>query len=112
MWSDPDDIETWQPSPRGAGYIFGSKVTQQFNHINKLDLICRAHQLVQEGYKYWFEDESLITVWSAPNYFNRCGNIATIMQFDTQLNRSFIIFDAVPQTLKSVNPRQLLPYFL
>jgi len=27
MWSDPEDIETWQVSPRGAGWIFGSKST-------------------------------------------------------------------------------------
>lgn len=51
MWSDPEDIETWQISPRGAGWIFGTKVTKEFNHLNDLDLVCRAHQLVQEGYK-------------------------------------------------------------
>jgi hypothetical protein len=29
MWSDPEDIETWAVSPRGAGWLFGSKVTQE-----------------------------------------------------------------------------------
>lgn len=29
MWSDPDDIETWATSPRGAGWLFGSKVTSE-----------------------------------------------------------------------------------
>ncbi len=51
MWSDPEDIETWAISPRGAGWLFGSKVTAEFNQINGLELICRAHQLVQEGLK-------------------------------------------------------------
>ena len=56
MWSDPDDIETWAVSPRGEGWLFGSKVTAEFAQINGLELICRAHQLVQEGYKYMFND--------------------------------------------------------
>jgi diadenosine tetraphosphatase ApaH/serine/threonine PP2A family protein phosphatase len=43
MWSDPEDIETWAMGPRGAGWLFGSKVTTEFNHINELELICRAH---------------------------------------------------------------------
>ncbi len=34
MWSDPEDIsEPWVISPRGAGYLFGSKVTKEFNHV-------------------------------------------------------------------------------
>jgi serine/threonine-protein phosphatase 6 catalytic subunit len=44
MWSDPDDIDdTWHVSPRGAGWLFGSKVTAEFNEINNLVLIARAH---------------------------------------------------------------------
>ena len=43
MWSDPEEIETWAMSPRGAGWIFGSKVTTEFNHINGFKLIARAH---------------------------------------------------------------------
>jgi diadenosine tetraphosphatase ApaH/serine/threonine PP2A family protein phosphatase len=34
MWSDPEDIETWAVSPRGAGWLFGRKVTSEFNNIN------------------------------------------------------------------------------
>src|SRR5690554_6112397 len=60
MWSDPDDmISDWAVSPRGAGYLFGRKVTTEFNHLNGLDLICRAHQLVMEGYKYHFPERNL-----------------------------------------------------
>lgn len=39
-------------SPRGAGYLFGAKVTHDFMRINNLSLICRAHQLVHEGIAY------------------------------------------------------------
>jgi serine/threonine-protein phosphatase 6 catalytic subunit len=98
MWSDPEDIENWAVSQRGAGWLFGSKVTAQFNHINGLELICRAHQLVQEGYKYMFPEKSLITVWSAPNYCYRCGNIASILAFDEHLDREIRIFKCVPES--------------
>ena len=56
VWSDPDDrVEAWAVSPRGAGWLFGSKVTNDFMHRNNLKLICRAHQLVHEGkYKVHF----------------------------------------------------------
>ena len=79
MWSDPEEItEAWQISPRGAGYLFGDKVTTEFNGVNGLELIARAHQLVMEGRKYMFT-EKLVTVWSAPNYCYRCGNVASVM---------------------------------
>ena len=51
VWSDPEDVDTWAVSPRGAGWLFGDKVSSEFNHVNGLQLIARAHQLVNEGYK-------------------------------------------------------------
>lgn len=81
LWSDPEDIEGWGLSPRGAGYLFGADVCTAFNQTNKIDLICRAHQLVMDGYKWMFHDQ-LVTVWSAPNYCYRCvtwNTAATIL---------------------------------
>jgi serine/threonine-protein phosphatase 6 catalytic subunit len=112
MWSDPEDIDGWAMSPRGAGWIFGARVTDEFCHINDLDLVCRAHQLVQEGYKYWFPNRNLVTVWSAPNYCYRCGNVASILNVSEDGRRDFLIFDAVPESAKSVHPRNVVPYFL
>ena len=115
MWSDPDDIDAWSVSPRGAGWLFGRKVTSEFCHVNGLLLIARAHQLVQEGYKFMFSDENLVTVWSAPNYCYRCGNVASIMKIDESLNiedSSFKIFSAVPDNQRVIPAKQTTPYFL
>jgi len=98
-------------SPRGAGWLFGSLVTKDFMEINKLDLICRAHQLVHEGIKYMF-DEKLVTVWSAPNYCYRCGNVASILSFKTSKEREVRIFRAVPDSERVIPPQQTTPYFL
>jgi len=115
MWSDPEEaIDGMVISPRGAGCLFGASVTKEYNTINNLELICRAHQLVQEGFKYSFSPEnSLVTVWSAPNYCYRCGNVAAILALDTSRNREFRIFDAVPEAEHPVPPQRTpIPYFL
>ena len=83
----------------------------QFVHINNLKLICRAHQLVHEGYKYMF-DETLVTVWSAPNYCYRCGNIASILAFSDADTREPKLFKAVPDCDRVIPPRTTTPYFL
>jgi len=112
MWSDPDDIEGWGLSPRGAGYLFGGDVVAQFNQVNSLDLIARAHQLVMEGYKPMFND-TLVTVWSAPNYCYRCGNVAAILELDENLNRRYKIFEAAPQESRGIPAKKPAPdYFL
>jgi serine/threonine-protein phosphatase 4 catalytic subunit len=115
LWSDPEDLEGgggWGLSPRGAGYLFGHNVVRQFNHTNKLDLICRAHQLVMDGYKYMF-DEMLVTVWSAPNYCYRCANVAAILEFDEHRVPNFQIFQAAPQDVRGIPSKNPNPdYFL
>ncbi|KAJ1434035.1 Metallo-dependent phosphatase-like protein [Ochromonadaceae sp. CCMP2298] len=122
MWSDPEDIEGWGLSPRGAGYLFGADVVSKFNEINHIDLIARAHQLVMEGYKTMFptkggkagqSQDSLVTVWSAPNYCYRCGNVAAILELDEHLGQHFKIFEAAPQEARSTPSRNPAPdYFL
>ena len=74
-------------------------------------MIVRAHQLVQEGFMYWFE-EQLATVWSAPNYCYRMGNKAAILHLDERGERDFLVFDTVEESQNSKHYRTLMPYFL
>ncbi len=95
MWSDPDDVKSWTYSPRGAGWLFGQEIVETFLADNSIDLIVRAHQLIAEGYRSMFNDK-LVTVWSAPNYCYKCGNVAAIMELDEHLNKIYKIFEAAP----------------
>lgn len=36
VWSDPEEVDTWAVSPRGAGWLFGDKVSSEVSHVNEL----------------------------------------------------------------------------
>jgi serine/threonine-protein phosphatase 4 catalytic subunit len=94
LWSDPEAIDGWGLSPRGAGYLFGASTVTEFNHANKLDLICRAHQLVMEGYKLMF-NEQIVTVWSAPNYCYRLA-LSYYVKIKLQMYVNHLVLIGVP----------------
>src|SRR3954467_13428915 len=97
VWSDPDpDRDEFSLSPRGAGYTFGAQVVKKFLAVNNMSHILRAHQLCQEGYQVLYDDR-LSTVWSAPNYCYRCGNMASVLEVSDMGERYFNIFDAAPE---------------
>jgi hypothetical protein len=61
---------------------------------------------------FWFPEKNLVTIWSAPNYFYRriflifrCGNVASILKLNDKLEKEFIIFKEVPESINSVNPK-------
>lgn len=97
VWSDPDVTRPdFSMSPRGAGYTFGIDVVKKFLSRNNLSHILRAHQLCQEGYDVIF-NERLSTVWSAPNYCYRCGNLASILEVNVNGEQYFNVFEAAPE---------------
>jgi diadenosine tetraphosphatase ApaH/serine/threonine PP2A family protein phosphatase len=107
MWSDPEDGTTrpWCPNTRGRGWVFGREPTLKFCHINRITLITRSHQVVQDGFKWYFTGAAhavspgpLIDVWSAPKYSGRHPNIASIMRLRYEAGDPYYCptFDAVP----------------
>ncbi|KAL0210677.1 hypothetical protein RCL1_005113 [Eukaryota sp. TZLM3-RCL] len=102
----------WNLSPRGAGYLFGQDVTSIFLRQNDFSFICRAHQLVFNGYMNHF-DGKVFTVWSAPNYTYRIGNIASIMRIDENLDYEFTTFEAAPMEKRGpLMKKPIVEYFL
>jgi len=91
LWSDPDkDIPEWGENDRGVSYTFGAKVVSKFLRKHDLDLICRAHQVVEDGYEF-FAKRQLVTVFSAPNYCGEFDNAGAMMSVDQTLMCSFQI---------------------
>ncbi|GMM48954.1 hypothetical protein DAPK24_055520 [Pichia kluyveri] len=100
LWSDPDDSMEgeWALSPRGAGFLFGKLAVERFLHENNFNGVARAHQLAMEGFRDHFNG-GVITVWSAPNYCGRCGNVAAVLKIDEKLNREFVVFGGSEETV-------------
>ncbi|AFN82831.1 Ser/Thr protein phosphatase 2A [Encephalitozoon romaleae SJ-2008] len=111
LWSDPDEKLGWGPSPRGAGFTFGKDITDSFNERNGLKMICRAHQLVMNGYN-WSHEKGCVTIFSAPNYCYRCGNLATLMEMDEYGTYSFTQFEPSPTKIETLVSTKIPDYFL
>ena len=56
--------------------------------------------------------EKLATIWSAPNYYYKCGNVASILELDENLQRYYKIFEAAPVEPKDPAQRNVPNYFL
>lgn len=91
LWSDPDaSSQTYQHNDRGVSYTFGPRVVSDFLRKHDLDLIVRAHQVVEDGYEF-FAGRELVTVFSAPNYCGEFDNAGAMMTVDETLMCSFQI---------------------
>ena len=64
-----------------------------------------------EGYQYFFGEQQICTVWSAPNYNYRSGNLASVLKIDEKYNRNFVIFKAVPDSERVIPEEVRSEYF-
>ena len=91
LWSDPDeDITGWGENDRGVSYTFGGDVVTEFLEKLGVSLICRAHQVVEDGYAF-FQRRKMVTLFSAPNYCNLFDNAGGVMSVSENLTCSFSI---------------------
>lgn len=93
LWADPEkDMVGWGPNDRGVSYVFGTDVVKEFTEKNNLELICRAHQVVEDGYEF-FANMKLLTIFSAPNYDNTFTNSAAMLCVDKNLKSSIRVLE-------------------
>lgn len=89
LWSDPSETAVdWEDNERGVSYCFGKKIINEFLAKFDLDLVCRAHMVVEDGYEF-FNERTLVTVFSAPNYCGEFDNFGAIMSVSEELLCSF-----------------------
>ncbi|KAL0414082.1 UNVERIFIED_CONTAM: Serine/threonine-protein phosphatase PP1 [Sesamum radiatum] len=100
LWSDPcKDVQGWGLNDRGISYTFGADKVSEFLLTHDLDLICRANQVVEDGYEF-FANRQLVTIFSAPNYCGEYDNAGAMMSLDETLLCSFQILKPVAKKPK------------
>jgi len=95
LWADPavdpamNGFEMRYPNgKRGCSHDFGLDVLEEFLEENGLQMMIRAHELVQDGFEIWGGGR-LITVFSAPNYCGEYDNSAAILVIHPDLRIDF-----------------------
>ncbi|KAK6464373.1 Metallo-dependent phosphatase-like protein [Scheffersomyces coipomensis] len=104
LWSDPaDTFNEWEDNERGVSYVFSKVAINKFLSKFGFDLVCRAHMVVEDGYEF-FNDRTLVTVFSAPNYCGEFDNWGAVMSVSEELLCSFELLDP----LDSVGLKQVM----
>jgi serine/threonine-protein phosphatase PP1 catalytic subunit len=110
LWSDPDEkVSSWGDNDRGVSFIFSASILSNFLKKHDMDLICRGHQVVEDGYQF-FGSRQLVTLFSAPNYCGEFDNSGAMMTVDDTLMCSFQVLKPVENKKgKTSNGRQSTP---
>lgn len=69
LWNDPrEEVSGFTPSIRGHGiFFFGEDVFSEFMEVNGFKFMVRAHEVFENGFKYFF-NERLLSIFSAKWY--------------------------------------------
>ncbi|CDW55609.1 Ser:Thr protein phosphatase PPI 1 [Trichuris trichiura] len=101
LWADPDHRGTgFMASMRGAGVTFGADVVIDMCRRLDIDMVVRAHQVVQNGYEF-FAGNRLVTIFSAPNYCGEFNNSAGVLAVDQELRCRITILKPTYETEQS-----------
>ncbi|KAF2580293.1 hypothetical protein F2Q68_00002303 [Brassica cretica] len=100
LWADPEkEVKGWGENERGVSYTFGAHIVADFLQTHDLDLVCRAHQVVEDGYEF-FANRQLVTIFSAPNYCGEFDNAGAMMSVDDSLTCSFQIIKSTEKKIR------------
>ena len=98
VWSDPEsNLKGWDVNDRGVSYTFNEKIVDNFLTIHNLEVLVRAHQVVEKGYEF-FNGRKCVTIFSAPNYCGEFDNAGAMMTINEDLVCGFKVFK--PKTQK------------
>jgi len=110
LWSDPESlVPDWAPNQRGISVLFNENLVKKFVEDLDIDLICRAHQVVENGYEF-FSQRRLVTVFSAPNYCGEFDNAGAFMYVDKDLMCGFKVL--TPEIKEGMLPASMSKEFM
>jgi serine/threonine-protein phosphatase PP1 catalytic subunit len=101
LWSDPNQDHTgWMESDRGISFTFGPEIVTAFVTKHNFSMICRSHQVVEDGYEF-SADGRLITIYSEANHLGEFDNKGCMMIVDKDLAFSYLMIDPSAQKTRS-----------
>uniref|UniRef100_A0AC34F9L3 Serine/threonine-protein phosphatase n=1 Tax=Panagrolaimus sp. ES5 TaxID=591445 RepID=A0AC34F9L3_9BILA len=91
LWADPESgVKGFQPNKiRAVSHVFGEDAVQSKTKQLGIDMVIRAHQVVEFGYAF-FANRQLVTVFSAARYHEDLCNFAAVVQVDDRLELAFM----------------------
>lgn len=94
-WAEADpNIDTWRVGDNGMSVCFGEKPLLEFVSRNNLLMICRGHQVADDGIEFSFNNnKTFLTVFSAPKYRLFYNNKGAVVHFDEKLQYKVTKFE-------------------